>query len=52
MSAAALECLKACRRGHRSIVTKYVQEAKSLLETEDLDEKHRLRMGTLLELIL
>ena len=36
----ALDHLKACKRGHRGIVTKYVQEAKSLLESDDLDEKH------------
>ena len=51
MFEAALECLKARRRGHRGVVTKYVQEAKSLLEIEDLDEKRRLRMGTLSELL-
>ena len=47
----ALERSKAYRKGHRGIVTKYVQEAKSLLETEDLDEKCQLRMGMLLELL-
>ena len=47
----ALEHLKACRRGHRGIVTKYIQEAKSLVETEDLDKKRWLRMGTLSELL-
>ena len=51
MSEAALECLKAHRRGYRGVVMKYVQEAKSLMETEELDEKHRLRMGTLSELL-
>ena len=46
-----LEHLKTLRRGHRGIITKYVQEAKSLLETEDLDEKCQLRTGTFLELL-
>lgn len=30
---------------------KYIQKTKSLLETEDLDEKCSLRMGTLSELL-
>ena len=51
MSEAALERLKARRRGHRGVVMKYVQEAKSLLETEDLNEKRRLRMDMLSELL-
>ena len=51
MSEAALERLKARRRGHRGVITKYVQEAKSLQEIEDLDEKRRLGMGTLSELL-
>jgi len=42
----ALERLKAQRRGQRGIVTKYVQEVKSLLDVEMLNEgsKHRLRI--------
>ena len=51
MSETTLECLKARRRGNRGIVMKYIQEAKSLMETEDLDEKCRVRMGTLSEIL-
>ena len=46
-----LDHLKAHRRGHRGIVTKYVQETKSLLESDNLNEKCRLRIRTLSELL-
>jgi len=47
----ALDRLKACRRGHRDTIMKFVQEAISLLETEDLDKKCQLRIRTLSELL-
>jgi len=44
----ALVRLKARRRGQRGVVTKYVQEVKSLLDMEMLNEgsKRRLRGST------
>ena len=42
-----LNCLRARRRAHRGVVTKYVQEVGSLLEAETIDDKQRLRLSTL-----
>ena len=43
----ALDRLRARRRAHRGVVTKYVQEVGSLLEAETIDDKQRLRLSTL-----
>ena len=43
----ALDRLRARRRAHRGVVTKYVQEVGSLLEAETIDDRQRLRLSTL-----
>ena len=35
----ALERLKMSRRAHRGVATRYIQEAKALLEVEMIEEK-------------
>ena len=47
----ALDRLKARRRAHRGVVTRYVQEVGSLLEAETIDDRQRLRLNTLLGLL-
>ena len=43
----SLECRKAKRVGHRGVVTRYLQETRSLLDKETIDDKTRRRLGVL-----
>ena len=42
-----LERVRAWRRGHRGVATKYTQEAKQILETESIDNSQRERLASL-----
>ena len=42
-----LERVRARRRGHRGVATKYTQEAKQILETESIDNSQRERLASL-----
>ena len=43
----ALDRLKARRRAHQGVVTRYVQVVGSVLEAETIDDRQRLRLNTL-----
>ena len=43
----SLERRKAKRAGHRGVVTRYLQETRSLLDKETIDDKARRRLGVL-----
>ena len=43
----SVERLRARRRGHRGVATKYVQEAKHILENDDADSSQRERLVSL-----
>ena len=43
----SLERRKAKRAGHRGVVTRYLQETRSLLDKETIDDKTRRRLGVL-----
>ena len=47
----ALDRVRARRRGQRGVVTKYVQEAKSLLEAESIESDSWRRLNTLYKLL-
>ena len=42
-----LERIRARRREHRGVATKYTQEAKQILETESIDNSQRERLALL-----
>ena len=47
----ALDRLKARQRGQRGVVTKYVQEAKSLLDAKSTEPEFRHQLSTLYKLL-